>query len=204
MQDFSVGLLVVMILCKKNLLISLEFLSQTLLRRGLLFESSYVPLAAEVPSDSANFLLEPLLSNSSHGVEMDNTWTYFIMDIPFGAAGGNIHIELSSDRQIQYEIYAKAGGLPSLESWDYFYANKSKSSSGSMFFQLYNSSEKKVDFYLLYVREGIWGFGIRHGNTSISQTAMSFSLDRCPKRCSNHGQCRSALDASGLTSYRFL
>ncbi|KAK8326194.1 hypothetical protein V6Z12_A11G100700 [Gossypium hirsutum] len=32
---------------------------------------------------------------------------------------------------------------------------------------------------------------------------MSISLERCPKRCSYHGACKSALDASGLTSYSF-
>lgn len=72
-----------------------------------------------------------------------------------------------------------------------------------MFFKLYNSSEEKVDFYILYVREGTWGFGIRHVNTSKSETVMSVSLERCPKRCSSHGQCRNAFDASGLTLYSF-
>ncbi|TXG62909.1 hypothetical protein EZV62_009903 [Acer yangbiense] len=177
---------------------------QTVIRRGtVLFESNYIPDSGEVPSDSADFPLEPLLSNSSLGGEPDNTWTYFVMDIPYGAAGGNIHIQLTSDTRIKYEIYAKFGGLPSLESWDYYYINKTKSSSGSMFFQLYNLTEEKVDFYILYAREGNWGFGIKHVNTSSTETGMSISLERCPKRCSNHGQCRYAFDASGLTSYSY-
>ncbi|KAL5863454.1 hypothetical protein ACOSQ3_000968 [Xanthoceras sorbifolium] len=180
-----------------------RYILQTVVRRGsFLFESNYIPVSG-VPADSADFPLEPLLSNSSHSGEPDNSWTYFVMDIPRGAAGGNIHIQLASDTQIKYEIYAKSGGLPSLESWDYYYTNKTKSSSGSMFFQLYNSTEEKVDFYILYAREGIWGFGIRHVNTSNTETTMSISLERCPKRCSNHGQCRYAFDASGLTSYSY-
>lgn len=126
------------------------------------------------------------------------------MDIPRGAAGGSIHIQLTSDTKIKYEIYAKSGGLPYLESWDYYYANRTKSSADSTFFKLYNSSEEKVDFYILYVREGTWGFGIRHINSPSGETIMSVSLERCPKRCSApHGQCKYTFDASGLTLYRF-
>lgn len=117
-----------------------------------------------------------------------------------------MHIRLTSDSKIDYEVYARFGGLPSLDSWDYFYANSTRNSDGSMFFMLYNSSKEKVDFYILYVREGIWGIGLRNLNTTSSaskdQTIMSVSLERCPKRCSSHGECRVAFDASGLTSYR--
>lgn len=155
-------------------------------------------------SNSANFLLEPLISNISSG-ELNNTWTYFLLDIPHGAAGGNIHVRLSSDTKINYEIYARFGGLPSLYSWDYYYANKTSSSDGSMFIKMYNSSEEKIDFYILYAREGTWSFGLRYviSSSSKDQTTMSLSLERCPRRCSSHGDCKSALDASGLTTYRF-
>lgn len=119
-----------------------------------------------------------------------------------------MHIRLTSDAKINYEVYTRFGGLPSLTSWDYYYANMTSNSVGSMFFNLYNSSEDKVDFYILYVREGTWGFGLRHLDaTSIAskvQTTMSLSLERCPRRCSSHGKCQDVLDASGLTSYRFM
>ncbi|KAK9207333.1 hypothetical protein WN943_017618 [Citrus x changshan-huyou] len=180
-----------------------RYILQTVIRKETLFESYYIPVSEKVPSDSAAFPLEPLLSNSSYDEGQDNTWTYFLLDIPRGAAGGSIHIQLTSDTKIKHEIYAKSGGLPSLQSWDYYYANRTNNSVGSMFFKLYNSSEEKVDFYILYVREGTWGFGIRHVNTSKSETVMSVSLERCPKRCSSHGQCRNAFDASGLTLYSF-
>ena len=129
------------------------------------------------------------------------------MDIPRGAAGGNIHIQLSSDMKISYEVYARFGGLPSLDSWDYYYANKTRRSDPSMFFTLYDSSDNKVNFYIMYAREGTWGIGLRHLNTSSDSmkglTIMSISLERCPKRCSSHGECKFSFDASGLTSYRF-
>ncbi|KAE7999470.1 hypothetical protein FH972_003897 [Carpinus fangiana] len=185
-----------------------RYVLQTILRRDSNpFESYYLPVSGKVSSESANFPLEPLVSNSSYDGKPDDIWTYFLLDIPRGAAGGNIHIRLTSDTDIDYEVYARFGGLPSLDSWDYYYANSTRSSDGSMFFMLYNSSQEKVDFYLLYVREGTWGFGLRYLNATSSatkdQTIMSVSLERCPKRCSSHGECRVAFDASGLTSYSF-
>ncbi|KAE9595498.1 hypothetical protein Lalb_Chr17g0339421 [Lupinus albus] len=179
---------------------------QTVLSRGSRpFESYYLPIGEG--ASSANFPLEPLLNNSSNGGETDDIWTYFTLDIPRGAAGRNIHIRLSSDVKINYEVYARFGGLPSLGSWDYYYANKTRKSDQSMFFMLYHSSEDNVDFYIIYAREGTWGFGLRHLNTSDDsskgQTAMSLSLEGCPKGCSSHGDCRYSFDASGLTSYSF-
>ncbi|KAM3732665.1 hypothetical protein ACB098_11G076300 [Castanea mollissima] len=185
-----------------------RFVLQTVLRRGSSpFESYYLPVSEKVFSKSANFPLEPLLSNSSYGKKPDDIWTYFLLEIPRGAAGGNIHIRLTSDTEINYEVYARFGGLPSIDIWDYFYANSTRSSDGSMFFILNNSSKEKVDFYILYVREGIWGFGLRQLNTSSGaskdEIIMSISLERCPQSCSSHGECRLAFDASGLTSYSF-
>ncbi|XP_030468253.1 uncharacterized protein LOC115686957 [Syzygium oleosum] len=181
-----------------------KYVLQTFLRISVPFESYYLPVSEKMSSNSANFLLEPLISNISFG-ELNNTWTYFLLDIPRGAAGGNIHVRLSSDTKINYEIYARFGGLPSLYSWDYYYANKTSSSDGSMFIKMYNSSEEKIDFYILYAREGTWTFGLRHviSSSSKDQTTMSLSLERCPRRCSSHGDCKSALDASGLTTYSF-
>ncbi|KAG9132534.1 hypothetical protein Leryth_008451 [Lithospermum erythrorhizon] len=183
---------------------------QTVLKRSpspsAPFESFYLPISNKVSPHSANFPLEPLLSNGASGISDDISWTYFLVDIPSGAAGGNIHVHLSSDAKLNYEIYAKFGGLPTLNSWDYFYANRTSSSSGSMFFKLYDSSEKTLSFYILYVRGGIWSFGLRHSNPSSNtstSTTMSISLERCPEKCSSHGSCQSDVDASGLTLYSY-
>ncbi|XP_052728378.1 uncharacterized protein LOC108328932 isoform X3 [Vigna angularis] len=179
----------------------------TFVRRGSTpFESYYLPVGG-ASYDSANFPLEPLLKNSSYIGESDSIWTYFLLDIPRGAAGGNIHIQLSSDTKIGYEVYARFGGLPSLDIWDYYYANKTRRSDPSMFFTLYDSSDTKVNFYIMYAREGTWGFGLRHLNSNSDYmkglNIMSISLERCPKRCSSHGDCKFSFDASGLTSYSF-
>lgn len=185
---------------------------QTILRKNpsVPFESYYLPVSDKVYSNSANFLLEPLLSNSSIGQNQSQHfgWTYFIVDIPSAAAGGSIHIRLNSDTKINHEIYASYGGLPYEEQWDYFYANSTSNSNGSMFFKLYDSNEKRVSFYILYVRGGTWSFGVKHlisaGKTSESesQTTMSISIERCPKRCSSHGACQNVVDMSGLSLYR--
>ncbi|XP_058212041.1 uncharacterized protein LOC131324190 isoform X2 [Rhododendron vialii] len=186
-----------------------KYLLQTVLRKNpsVPFESYYIPISSRVSSNLANFPLEPLLSNSSYEGTLNVTWTYFLLDIPDGAAGGNLHIRLNSDAKINYEIYARYGGLPLFDSWDYFYANTKSSSNGSIFFKLYDSDDKMVSFYILYVRGGTWGFGLRQLNVNDSaskiQTTMSISLERCPRRCSSHGTCQSVLDASGLTLYSY-
>ncbi|KAL1366920.1 hypothetical protein HN51_020974 [Arachis hypogaea] len=181
---------------------------QTVLSRiPMPFESYYLPVGEVEMAESANFPLEPLSNNTMNQGGTDNIWTYFILDIPRGAAGRNIHVRLSSDVKINYEFYARFGGLPSLESWDYYYANKTRKSDESAFFMLYSSKDDNVDFYIIYAREGTWGFGLRHlnasGNSLKAQTAMSISLEGCPKHCSSHGDCRYSFDASGLTSYSF-
>ncbi|CAN1293256.1 Transmembrane protein 8B [Linum perenne] len=170
------------------------------------FESYYLPVHGAVSSETANFPIEHFSNSSSGSTESHSLWTYFLLNLPRGAAGSNIHIHITSVTKINYEIYAKVGGSPSLHRWDYYYANSTSNSNSSMFFKLYDSSEQKIDFYILYVTEGIWTFGLRHSNissTSSDQTRMSVSVERCPKKCSSHGECKVALDASGLTSYSF-
>lgn len=181
---------------------------QTVLRTSPYFEADYVPISEKISSDSANFPLERLLSNSSNEGKLEVAWTYFLLDIPSGAAGGNLHIKLPSGAKTNFEIYAKYGGLPSLYSWDYYYANMTSSSNISMFSKPYNADDQTVSFYILYIRGGTWSVGLRQLNTSDTasknQTTVSISLERCPRRCSSpHGKCQSAMDASGLIIYRF-
>ncbi|XP_052193210.1 uncharacterized protein LOC127801820 isoform X2 [Diospyros lotus] len=186
-----------------------RYMLQTVLRKhfSVPFESYYLPMSRKISPDSANFPLEPLLSNSSDEGKSDVAWTYFLLDIPSGASGGNLHIRLTSDAKINYEVYVRFGGLPSLYTWDYFYANKTSNSNGSMFFKLYDSDDETVSFYVLYVRGGPWSVGLRHSNpsnsSSKSQSIMSISLERCPRKCSSRGSCQSVVDASGLTLYSY-
>lgn len=183
---------------------------QTVLRKNpsVPFESYYLPSTGKVSSDSANFRVEPLLSNSEFGGnKKDTPWTYFFLEVPRGASGGNIHIRLTSSSELKYQIYARFGGFPSLDSWDYLYANQTTNSDGSMFFKMYNSSGETVSFYILYAKEGTWSFGLRQINPTKSasgdSTTMSISLERCPKRCSSHGTCQSVLDSSGLMLFSY-
>lgn len=162
-------------------------------------------MTRDLSANTNEFPLEPLLSNFSTRGNSDGAWTFFLVDIPYAATGGNIHIHLSASSKINYEIYARHGGLPSLHSWDYFYANSTSSSNGSMFFKLYDSSEETISFYMLYVRGGTWTFGLRQLSPADSngKTDIFLSLERCPHKCSSHGQCQSVLDTSGLMLYRF-
>ncbi|KAI8545091.1 hypothetical protein RHMOL_Rhmol07G0015600 [Rhododendron molle] len=181
-----------------------RYMLQTVLRTNPYFEADYVPVSEKISSDSANFPLEPLLSKG----KLEVAWTYFLLDIPSGAAGGNLHIKLPSGAKTNFEIYAKYGGLPSLDSWDYYYANTTSSSNISMFPKPYYADDQTASFYILYIRGGTWSFGLRQLNTSETasknQTTVSISLERCPGRCSSpHGKCQSAMDASGLIIYSY-
>ncbi|XP_074263343.1 uncharacterized protein LOC141586110 isoform X2 [Silene latifolia] len=169
------------------------------------FESYYVPPDGDVRS--GNFPLEPLLTNSSLEGMLGETWTYFVLDIPRGAAGGNLHFKLISDKKVGFEIYLRYGSLPSVNVRDYYYINSTNNSDGTSFFDLSNSTKNPVDFYILYAQEGTWSFGLKHlystDTAPFEQAKMSVSLERCPKGCSGHGSCQNFVDESGLTIYSF-
>nr|XP_043622557.1 uncharacterized protein LOC122594150 [Erigeron canadensis] len=185
-----------------------RYMLQTMLRKNpsVPFESYYLPMNDKGSSHSSNFLLEPLLSNSSLGQSQHFAWTYFLVDIPLGAAGGSIHVRINVDTKWNHEIYALYGGLPFEDKWDYFYANTTSNSNCSMFFKLYDSDEKHIGFYIVYARGGTWGFGIKHLTSSHqiqSQSTMAISVERCPKSCSSHGTCQNDVDMSGLSLYSY-
>lgn len=155
---------------------------------------------------SPNFHLEPFLSKSLNGNKSGFAWTFFSLDIPQGEAGKNIHIQLIAERKIDYELYARFGGSPSLDNWDYCYINKTGISKNSSMLKVYTSGEKIIDFYIFYAQEGPWDLGLRYPihmtSDSYPHTTMSISIKSCPNHCSGHGTCQSEQDASGSTYYR--
>ncbi|CAM0956930.1 unnamed protein product [Alopecurus aequalis] len=164
------------------------------------FESYYVPTDGREMLEDSHFLLEQFLSNSSYE---QFAWTYFLLDVPQGSAGALIHVQLKSDKELNYELYSRYGGLPSNDSWDY-YASRTRSSHGSIFFSLQNSTNSDMDLSIFYAKEGTWCFGVKHpNNTSDSQTYMSVSLQGCHRNCNQNGVCHSSVDESGLTFYSF-
>ncbi|KAJ8623795.1 hypothetical protein MRB53_032325 [Persea americana] len=179
---------------------------QRVLKRSpsLPFESYYMPIGGVISKKSANFPLEPLLSNSSFEEKSGVAWTYFLLDVPPGAAGANVHFQMISNVKPNYGIYARYGGLPSIGIWDY-YINSTGSSNGSMFLAFNDSSEGKIEFYILYAKEGSWSFGLMNPvlHPFKDQTTISIALDGCPKRCSNHGTCHFDKDGSGSTFYSY-
>lgn len=164
-------------------------------------ESYYMPIDENESIEHADFPLEPLLSNSS----VDNvTWTYFFLDVPRGAAGANMHIQLVSDTKVDYEMYLKYGGIASIDAWDY-YLNSTGSNNGSMFMVFTDSSQETIDLYILYAREGTWCFGLKHQEDALykHKTGMSIALEGCPRHCSSNGECHYPVDRSGLTFYSY-
>lgn len=187
------------LICRTNYWQGANDCLQTVLRTNPYFQAEYVPISEKISSDSTNFPLEPLLSNSSYEGNLNDAWTYFLLDIPSGAAGVNLHIKLTTDAKTNYEIYAKYGGLPSPSSWDYYFANPRSSSNISMLLKPYDADNQTVSYYILYIRSGTWSVGLRqlnNGDTaSKNQTTMSISLERCPRGCSSpHGKCESSME----------
>ncbi|TVU30519.1 hypothetical protein EJB05_22148, partial [Eragrostis curvula] len=164
------------------------------------FESYYVPADGRTSLEDSHFLLEQFLSNSSNE---QFAWTYFFLDVPKGSAGALIHVQLKSDKELNYEFYSKYGGLPSNESWDY-YASRTSSNNGSIFFSLQNSTNSDMDLSILYAKEGTWCLGVKHPSyIANSQTYISVSLQGCRSNCNQKGACHSSVDESGLTFYSF-
>ncbi|XP_023513597.1 uncharacterized protein LOC111778156 isoform X1 [Cucurbita pepo subsp. pepo] len=183
-----------------------RYFLQAIVRRGSSpFESYFMPITEQYFKEP-KFAVEPLLSNSSNHGEQKYAWTYFVLDVPRGASGGNINFRLSTTETMDYEVYARFGGLPSLDNWDYCYKNQTSNSGGSTFLSLCNSSNVNINFHILYASEGTWVLGLRHPiNRSLAkyQTIMSVMLERCPNRCSSHGRCDYAFDASGAATYSY-
>lgn len=164
------------------------------------FESYYVPTDERASLEDSHFYLEQFLSNSSHELF---AWTYFFLDVPQGSAGALIHVQLKSDKKLNYELYSRYGGLPSNDTWDY-YASSTSSSNGSVFFSLQNSSNSDMDLSIFYAKEGTWCFGVKHpSDMANSQTYMSVSLQGCHRNCNQKGVCHFSVDESGLTFYSF-
>ncbi|XP_039784137.1 uncharacterized protein LOC120650897 isoform X6 [Panicum virgatum] len=169
-------------------------------RSPIPFESYYIPSNERASLEDSHFYLEQFLSNSSHE---QFAWTYFFLDVAQGSAGALIHVQLKSDKELNYELYSKYGGLPSNDIWDY-YASRTSSSNGSVFFSLQNSTNSDLDLSIFYAKEGTWCFGVKHPtDTTNSQTYMSVSLQGCHRNCNQKGVCHSSVDESGLTFYSF-
>ncbi|KAH7662903.1 NGX6/PGAP6/MYMK protein [Dioscorea alata] len=164
---------------------------------GVPYESYYLPVDENESITSSPFSVEPLLSNAS----VDNvSWTYFSLEIPPGAAGANMHVQLTSNTQVNYELFARYGGMASIDNWDY-YANSTSSRNGSMISAIDDSDKGQINFYILYPREGTWSFGLKNTpeTRQKSETAMSIALVGCPRHCSSNGDCRYSVEGSGFT-----
>ncbi|XP_021725472.1 uncharacterized protein LOC110692735 [Chenopodium quinoa] len=135
----------------------------------------------------------------------DYPWTYFFVEVPSNASSRNIIIDIVSNTSIEYELYARFGGLPSLKVYDYYYANQSSNSNnGLSLFKAYLSSNQRVKFDIVNAQEGKWSFGlIRRPNfmkNLESQTELFISLESCADSCSGYGTCK---DVDALRSCSF-
>ncbi|GAB4857409.1 hypothetical protein Ancab_015318 [Ancistrocladus abbreviatus] len=168
--------------------------------------STYVIYVNDTKLPSNDFPLEPLLSKPSSKDKEGFAWTYFLMDIQENDSTKHINIRLASNAAIEYQMYARFGGLPSLDKWDYYYHCRNQSSSNSSrdghLFKLYNTNEQNVKMYIFYPQEGLWGFGLRYlifNIDSMPQTNMSPSIEPCPNQCSGYGTCTESTKIDSLS-----
>ncbi|KAJ1693394.1 hypothetical protein LUZ63_010092 [Rhynchospora breviuscula] len=167
------------------------------------FDSYYLP--KDGPTDSATFPLINLLSNYSDNQE---SYTFFFLDVPAGAAGSIIHVQVKSIGQDNFELYSKFGGLPLNDTWDYYATGKNNSGNPVLLSSNGTTGAAtgvNLEIFMLYAREGTWCFGLKHPSAKVikSQPLMYVSLVGCYKGCSNHGSCKYSVDESGLTFYSY-
>ncbi|XP_060674516.1 uncharacterized protein LOC107429859 [Ziziphus jujuba] len=167
----------------------------------------YFPDSKHVDTKLTSFPLEPLLSKSSDVEKSGYAWTYFDFDTPQHIEGKNIHIQLLSDTRLNYEIYIRFNGLPTVDMWDISYSNQTAKSKNNSMVKLYDSTEQIVNLYVLYPRNEFWIIGLRHPvsveNSSRPNTRMSVSAKWCPNKCSNQGTYQACYDGSRTIYYHY-
>ena len=150
--------------------------------------------------DGTNYLSNFPLTKIFQGENIDNPWIgYFVMELPANVSTKNIRIEMELNTSIEYEVYARFGGLASHEMYDYYYVNQiNNSDDGLSLFKLYASSNQSLKFDIVYAQQGKWSFGLRKRNLMTrleSETNLSISLAACPNNCSGYGKCSIAANA---------
>lgn len=172
------------------------------------FESHYLPIKRGESTNSESFHLEQYFSNSSILNASQDPWTFFLVEVPFGAAGGVISVDLTSHAAISFDIYARFGSFPTLNDWDY-HTNVSDSMESSIFTTVNDrSKQRKMHLNIIYPWEGIWCLGLRLSGVfnlkqDSHQVTMSILLQGCPMHCSKHGTCRYKYEESGLTLFSY-
>lgn len=105
-------------------------------------------------------------------------WTYFFMEVPRGAAGAVLSVQLRHVVQATMSIYARLEGIATPEHWDFKMMNirennssrrrgrrRRRTSSQGSFSQVKNN---KLSLDLLYPAEGIWCIGVHYEKHSAS------------------------------------
>ncbi|KAH9324591.1 hypothetical protein KI387_004769, partial [Taxus chinensis] len=175
---------------------------------NLHLESHYLPINQEESAKSGSFPTEPFFSNSATVEASQDEWTFFLFEVPHGAAGGVISIELRSYPAMSFDIYARFGSLPTLQVWDY-HTNISDAVERLIFTAMKDANKwTKIHLNIIYPHEGIWCLGLRRSSghnlkPDSRQATVSVSLQGCPNHCSKHGTCQHEYEESGLTSFRF-
>ena len=134
------------------------------------FNSFYGPAREESLPHSPWFVL----SNVTHvGNDTSGNWTYFFIEVPRGASGGVLSVQLRHVAQATMSIYARLEGFATSENWDVILMNVGgEKNSGS-------------SLNLVYPAEGLWCIGVHYGkhfafanNTSLEDIPHQARIDR--------------------------
>ena len=105
------------------------------------------------PAREESLLYSPWfsLSNMTHiGNETSGNWTYFFVEVPRGASGAVLSVQLRHVIKATMSVYARLEGFATPEHWD---------------ISVVNVGEKKnqqVSLDLVYPAEGTWCIGVHH------------------------------------------
>jgi hypothetical protein len=128
------------------------------------------------PAREESLLYSPwfLLSNMTHvGSDTSGNWTYFFVEVPRGASGAVLSVQLRHVVQGTMSVYARLEGFATPENWDVNVTNVGQK----------KNNELSLD--LVYPAEGTWCIGVHYakhfafGNeTSLKDIPQQASVDR--------------------------
>ncbi|KAL2622676.1 hypothetical protein R1flu_002881 [Riccia fluitans] len=164
------------------------------------FDSHYFPTMDSGDLKSARWFSMLLPFNSS-SIEV---WNYFTLEVPRGAGGGVLSLDVWTAARINSELYARFESCPANNSWDYRASESDtlEGLSGNISTENINE-ESELYLDIVYPKEGMWCIGLR----SIRAASIPFRdpyaemriiLHGCPNMCSGHGECRPSRDAGRL------
>lgn len=123
------------------------------------------------------------ISSSPAGNSSSGSWAYYVVEVPRGAAGAVLSLELRHPASVTADLYARIEGFPTRDHWDVRAKHlkveinpgagrSSQLETGQK--QLVNSGKSsKLSLHMVYPVEGIWCVGIHYLSSVVSSLSIS-------------------------------